>query len=86
MKLYLGSFAQTRYAGMTDVAAAIERDLSRAAGARVGVALRGPAAFGVQSIRELAGESLDDLPVACDSVRRRRRTSWRRAATSSPRR
>ncbi len=67
MKLYLGSFAQTRYAGMTDVAAAIERDLSRAAGAQVGVALRGPSAFGVQSIRELAGESLDDLPIACDT-------------------
>ena len=66
MKLYLGSFAQTRYAGMTDVAAAIERDLSRAAGAQVGVALRGPSAFGVQSIRELAGESLDNLPIACD--------------------
>ena len=67
MKLYLGSFAQTRYAGMTDVAAAIERDLSRAAGAQVGVALRGPSAFGVQSIRELAGESLDNLPIACDT-------------------
>ena len=65
MKLYLGSFAQTRFAGMTDVASAIERDLSAATGARVGVALRGPAAFDVQAIRELGGESLDELPVAC---------------------
>lgn len=65
MKLYLGSFAQTRFAGMTDVASAIERDLSAATGARVGVALRGPAAFDVQAIRELHGESLDELPVTC---------------------
>ena len=67
MKLYLGSFAQTRYQGMTDVAAAIERDLSNAVGARVAVAIRGPAAFDVQSIREVSGESLDDLPVSCDA-------------------
>lgn len=66
MKLYLGSFAQSRYAGMTDVTAAIERDLSRATGARVGVSIQGPAAFDAQSIRELGGESLDDSPVACD--------------------
>jgi 7-cyano-7-deazaguanine reductase len=66
MKLYLGSFAQTRLAGMTEVAAMIERDLSHACGARVGVTLRGPAAFTGQAIRELDGESLDNLPVACD--------------------
>ena len=67
MKLYLGSFAQTRCAGMTDVAAMIEHDLSQACGARVGVILRGPAAFEMQSIRELAGVSIDDLRVACDA-------------------
>ena len=66
MKLYLGSFAQTRLGGMTDVAATLERDLSLACGARIGVTLRGPAAFTGQSIRELDGESLDDLRVACD--------------------
>jgi 7-cyano-7-deazaguanine reductase len=65
MKLYLGSFAQTRYAGMTEVSATIERDLSDACGARVGVMLRGPSAFNAQTIRELEGESLDDLPIAC---------------------
>ena len=67
MKLYLASFAQTRLAGMTAVAAAIGHDLPKAAGAPVAVALRGPSAFGVQAIRELAGESIDDLPVACDA-------------------
>lgn len=65
MKVYLGSFAQTRFAGMTDVASTIERDLSAACGARVSVMLRGPSAFNAQAIRELAGESLDDLRVAC---------------------
>jgi 7-cyano-7-deazaguanine reductase len=65
MKLYLGSFAQTRCAGMTEVAATIERDLSHAVGGPVGVALRGPAAFDVQAIRELGGESLDELRVTC---------------------
>jgi 7-cyano-7-deazaguanine reductase len=66
MKLYLGAFAQTSFSGMTEVAATIERDLSHACGTRVGVMLRGPASFAAQSIRELSGESLDDLRVACD--------------------
>ena len=64
MKLYLGGFAQTPFGGMTEVAATIERDLARVCGTRVGVALRGPSSFGVQSIRELQGESLDDQRVA----------------------
>ena len=67
MKLYLGSFAQTRLRGMTEIAATIERDLSHACGARVGVTLRGPSAFTGQSIRELDGEILDDLQVTCDA-------------------
>ncbi|HEX6795175.1 MAG TPA: NADPH-dependent 7-cyano-7-deazaguanine reductase QueF [Casimicrobiaceae bacterium] len=67
MKLYLGSFAQTPFAGMTDVSATIERDLSQMCGAGVGVTLRGPASFDVQSIRELEGESLDDLRATCDA-------------------
>lgn len=67
MKLYLGSFAQTNFAGMTEVAAAIERDVSATTGARVVVTLRGPAAFDAQAIRELAGESLDSLQIACDT-------------------
>ena len=67
MKLYLGSFAQSRYASDADVAAAIARDLSHAAGARVLATLHEPAAFAAQPIAELAGESLDELPVACDA-------------------
>jgi 7-cyano-7-deazaguanine reductase len=67
MKLYLGAFAQTRFAGMTEVLTTIERDLAQVCGARVGVTLRGPSAFPAQSIRELEGETIDDLPVACDA-------------------
>jgi 7-cyano-7-deazaguanine reductase len=67
MKLYLGSFAQTRCARAEDLAATIERDLSAAAGAPVAVALQGPEAFAAQTIRELEGEILDGLPVACDA-------------------
>lgn len=67
MKLYLGSFAQTRCASAADLAATIGRDLSAAAGAPVAVALQGPETFGAQTMRELEGESLDDLPVACDA-------------------
>ena len=67
MKLYFGSFAQTRFAGMTEVAGAIEHDLSKVAGAAVAVTLRGPSAFDAQSIRELAGVSIDDRPIGCDA-------------------
>jgi 7-cyano-7-deazaguanine reductase len=66
MKLYLGSFAQTRFAGMTEVAAAIERDLSAAARAPVAVTLRGPSAFDAQAIHELSGIGIDDRPIACN--------------------
>ncbi len=67
MKLYLGSFAQSRYASGADAAAAIARDLSHAAGAPVLATLQEPADFAAQSITELSGESLDELPIACDA-------------------
>ncbi len=67
VKLYLGSLALTRYAGRNDVAATLARDLSAAAGAPVAVRLEGPEAFAAQALRELDGESLDELPVACDA-------------------
>ena len=67
VKLYLGSLAQTRYPGRDDVATTLARDLSAAAGAPVAVRLEGPEAFAAQAFRELDGESLDELPVACDA-------------------
>ena len=67
MKLYLGSLAQTRCADADDVGMKLERDLSHAAGAAVRVTLRGPASFASERVRELDGESVDDLAVACDA-------------------
>jgi 7-cyano-7-deazaguanine reductase len=67
MKLYLGSFAQSRYSTSSEIAATLERDLSRAAGAPVQVDLQGPDTFGAQRIAELAGDDLDALSVACDA-------------------
>ena len=66
VKLYLGSFAQSRFANGEDVAAAIERDLSAATGAPVRVALIAQDGFGCMSLAELAGESLDGLAIAVD--------------------
>ena len=66
VKLYLGSFAQTRFTGPDAVTAAIGRDLSTAVDAPVPVTLVAPSAFARLRIAELAGESLDGLPVAID--------------------
>jgi 7-cyano-7-deazaguanine reductase len=65
MKLYLGSFAQSRFARIEDVRAAIERDLSRVAAAPVAVALTPRAQFAAVELGELAGESIDDTDVQC---------------------
>lgn len=61
MKLYLGSFAQTRHPGAAEVRAIIARDLSRAVDAAVEVALDEPEAFDRLRLARLAGESLDEL-------------------------
>lgn len=66
MKLYLGSFAMTRFASEGEVNAAIERDLSQACGAHVRVVLR-EASSAQEAIRDLDGESLDDFDVSCDA-------------------
>jgi 7-cyano-7-deazaguanine reductase len=66
VKLYLGSFAQTRFAGPDAVQATIARDLSAAAGAQVAVTLIAPSAFAQLRIAELPGECLDGLAVAID--------------------
>ena len=66
VKLYLGSFAQTRFQDGAQVAAALTRDLGAAVGATVEVQLTAAAAFGELHLRELAGDSLDLLPIAID--------------------
>ncbi len=62
VKLYLGAFAQTRFDDSETVRATIERDLGHATGGAVQVELVPPATFAGHS--DLAGESLDDLPIA----------------------
>jgi 7-cyano-7-deazaguanine reductase len=64
VKLYLTAFNLARFAAAADVAATIERDLARATGAPVAVTLTLPEAFAALPHAELAGESLDGLPLA----------------------
>lgn len=66
VKLYLGSFAQSRFADAAKVAAVIESDLSAATRAPVRAALVAQGGFGRMSLAELAGESLDGIEVAID--------------------
>jgi 7-cyano-7-deazaguanine reductase len=66
VKLYLTAFNQTRFASTADVAATITRDLSTATGASVAVTLAQAAGFAALPRAELAGESLDALPLALD--------------------
>jgi 7-cyano-7-deazaguanine reductase len=65
MKLYLGSFAQSRFASAGAVAQMIERDVSTMAGAAVRVSMREPATFGLERFAEPDGENLDALPIDC---------------------
>jgi len=67
MKLYLGSFAQSAFASAGKIVTVLERDLAAVAGAPVRVALRSAARFPAERIVELAGDSIDSLPVACDT-------------------
>ncbi|MEJ2299846.1 MAG: hypothetical protein P8X94_15395 [Woeseiaceae bacterium] len=63
LKLYLGSFAMTRFATPADVANAIETDLSDQAGAPVAVSMNPDAA-----ITAAEGRNIDALDVDCMSL------------------
>ena len=67
MKLYLGSYAQTRFDAAGDVTAAITHDLTAAAGAPVRVVLDLPERFAAVTLSELDGIDLDVLDVACST-------------------
>lgn len=64
LKLYLNSFSQTQVASAEDLRTTLARDLSAAAGANVVVVLAMPNGNGAFAIETLAGECIDDLPVA----------------------
>jgi len=67
MKLYLGSFAQSRFASAGAVREAVASDLGAAAGAAIGVTLEDAAAHAARASAPLAGTSLDALEVDCDA-------------------
>lgn len=65
VKLYLGSFAQSRFAEGDAVAAAIARDIGGAVGAHIRVQLVAPADFASASLAPLAGTSIDGADTGC---------------------
>jgi len=66
VKLYLGSFAQSRFADAGAMRAVVARDLAHATGAPVAVALVLPEQFAAERLAPLAGESIDEIAVDCD--------------------
>ncbi|MFO1317325.1 MAG: NADPH-dependent 7-cyano-7-deazaguanine reductase QueF [Burkholderiales bacterium] len=67
VKLYLGSFAQSRFAASDAVAAAVARDIGAAVGTPVAVNLVSPAEFARQSMAQLNGTSIDDAGTGCEA-------------------
>jgi 7-cyano-7-deazaguanine reductase len=63
-KLYLGSFNQERIESAEALRERLRDDVSKAAGADIEVALIAPDCFSEVRIEELAGESIDDAPIA----------------------
>jgi len=63
VKLYMGSFAQTRCDGSAEVRETMQRDLALATGGPVQVALDAPAMFLTARCADLDGECLDGLAV-----------------------
>jgi 7-cyano-7-deazaguanine reductase len=65
MKLYLGSFAQTRFGEPGEVTVALTHDLGAATGAQVRVMLERPDRFARATLAELEGIDLDSQDVEC---------------------
>jgi len=66
-KLYLASYNQERIESADALRTRLQRDVSAAAGATVGITLIPPAQFGRVEVRELDGDVIDGLPIAIDS-------------------
>jgi len=67
LKLYLGTFAMSKFNSDTDVAAAIMKDLTAAAGGSVNIQLRPPPSTSAATVNRLAGDCIDSLAVDCDT-------------------
>ncbi len=66
LKLYLNGFSQERIGSIAALGARIAADLSGAAGAPVGVALRAPGSLAGHALCELEGTSIDGLDLDFD--------------------
>jgi 7-cyano-7-deazaguanine reductase len=67
LKLYLAGYHQERVGSSALIRERLARDLSAVTGGAVEVALRAPARFSSSDWAELAGESIDALPVAIEN-------------------
>ncbi len=67
LKLYLNSFAMSRFPSADAVAATIRSDVARAAGAEVEVRLRAPGEQPLPVFARLPGVCIDDADVRCDT-------------------
>jgi 7-cyano-7-deazaguanine reductase len=67
LKLYLGSFAMSRYKSDADLAAVIARDLTTCAGADVDAIIRRPSSSASGAVARLPGHCIDGMPVNCDT-------------------
>ena len=69
LKLYLGSFAMSRYATAAAVAERIRADLGACTGADVGVELHAVPDTPASAIATLPGDCIDALEARCDAAR-----------------
>lgn len=67
LKLYLGSFAMSRFESSQDVAAVLTRDLTACTGTDVYVAIRGPSSPDGSLVSRMPGHCVDDMAVSCDA-------------------
>lgn len=66
LKLYLGSFAMSRFDSEGDLAAVITRDLAACVGSDVYVVIRPPSSPDSAAVSRLAGDCIDDSGIACE--------------------
>ena len=66
LKLYLGSFAMSRFATTADAVAVMTRDLTACCGADVYVAIHAPSSPDSALVSRMPGHCLDSLAVSCD--------------------
>jgi 7-cyano-7-deazaguanine reductase len=66
LKLYLGSFAMSRFGSASDLAAAVKRDLATCTGADAYVVIRPPTSSDAGLVSRLPGDCIDGLAATCN--------------------